>query len=406
MDIAQPFLEFLDKVFGPVNAALEPLQGSPMLYTLAWSGLALAFMLVCGLALAWLARLIARLAGKSPLYQAKTFTGYLFASPWIVGFVIFVLGPTLLSLYWSFTNLRIGEPTQWVGFENYANLITDRNFITSLFNSLYITVIGVPLQLASGLAMAMLLNQSLRGRNVFRTIYYLPVLMATSTAVLFTWRLMLNANNGVVNSILRALNVGPGRILIGSFIFLTELSSAAIMALQTGNITIVKKILSMGFPGPERMPLWLGADGLAFLWNKPSVVLIMVWSAGAMMVIYLAALAGVPQSLYDAAKVDGANAWQRFRHVTWPMIAPATFYNLIIGMIATLQIFEASVSLVRDGGQNQSLYFVAYYLWRSTFRFNKVGYGAAMSWALLLIILVLTLIQFRTSGRRVFYHGG
>jgi multiple sugar transport system permease protein len=363
-------------------------------------------MLVCGLALAWLARLIVKLAGKSLLYQAKTFTGYLFASPWIVGFVIFVLGPTLLSLYWSFTNLRIGEPTQWVGLENYANLITDRNFITSLFNSLYITVIGVPLQLASGLAMAMLLNQSLRGRNVFRTIYYLPVLMATSTAVLFTWRLMLNANNGVVNSILRALNVGPGRILIGSFIFVTELSSAAIMALQTGNITIVEKILSMGFPGPERMPLWLGADGLAFLWNKPSVVLIMVWSAGAMMVIYLAALAGVPQSLYDAAKVDGANAWQRFRHVTWPMIAPATFYNLIIGMIATLQIFEASVSLVRDGGQNQSLYFVAYYLWRSTFRFNKVGYGAAMSWVLLLIILVLTLIQFRTSGRRVFYHGG
>lgn len=406
MDIAQPFLDLLERVFGPINTMLEPLKATPMLYTLAWSALALAFMLVVGWAMAWLARLVARLAGKNRFYQQKTFTGYLFAAPWIVGFVIFVLGPALLSLYWGFTDLRIGEPVQWVGLKNYRDLLQDRNFITSLFNSLYMTVIGVPLQLASGLAMALLLNQRIRGRNLFRTIYYVPVLLATSTAVLFTWRLMLNANNGVVNSILRFINVGPGRYAVGTFIFLTELSSAAIMALQTRNFTIVEKILSMGFPGPERMPLWLGADGLAFLWNKPSVVLIMVWSAGSMMVIYLAALSGVPQSLYDAAKVDGANAWQRFRHVTWPMIAPATFYNLIIGMIATLQIFEASVSLVRDGGQNQSLYFVAYYLWRSTFRFNKVGYGAAMSWALLLIILILTVIQFRTSGRRVYYHGG
>jgi multiple sugar transport system permease protein len=286
-----------------------------------------------------------------------------------------------------------------------VNLFKDRNFITALFNSLYMTLVGVPAQLAAGLGMALLLNQKLRGQNAFRTIYYVPVLLATSTAVLFTWRLMLNANNGVINSILQAINVGPIRYLIGSFIFLTELSSAAVMALQTRNLTIVEKIISLGFPRPERMPLWLGSDGLACLWNKPSVVLIMIWSAGAMMVIYLAALQGVPQSLYDAAKVDGANAWRRFRHITWPMIAPATFYNLVIGMIATLQIFEQSVTLVRDGGQNQSLYFVAYYLWRSTFRFNKVGYGAAMSWVLLLIILGLTFIQFRASGRWVYYQG-
>ena len=121
------------------------------------------------------------------------------------------------------------------------------------------------------------------------------------------------------------------------------------------------------------------------------------------MIIYLAALSGVPQSLYEAAKVDGANAWQRFRHITLPMIAPATFYNLIIGVIATLQIFEQSVTLVREGGQNQSLYFVAYYLWRATFRFNQIGYGAAMSWVLLVIVLVLTVIQFRMSNRWVYY---
>jgi multiple sugar transport system permease protein len=376
---------------------------NPKVYTLVWSVYALAFMAVTGFALAGFARWIVKLRGGSKAYQGKTFIGYLFASPWITGFVIFVLGPALMSLYWSFTDYRIGDPISWVGSENYIELFQDRNFMTSLFNSLYMTVIGVPLQLLAGLGMAMLLNQRLRGRNIFRAIYYLPVLLATSTAVLFTWRLMLNSNNGIINTILRSLNVGLFRYVIGAFIFITEFTSALVLALQTQNMTIVEKIIAQGFPGPERVPLWLGADGLAFLWNKPSVVVIMMWSAGAMMLIYLAALSGVPGALYDAARVDGATAWQRFRHVTLPMIAPATFYNLVIGVISSLQIFEASVTLVREGGQNQALYFVAYYLYRATFRFNKIGYGAAMSWVLLVIVLVLTLIQFRLSKRWVYY---
>jgi len=378
---------------------------NPKVYTLVWSLYAVAFMVVAGFGLAWTARLLVRRRGKNRMVQERTFTGYLMASPWITGFVIFVLGPALLSLYWSFTNHRIGEPIEWLGFKNYTDLFEDRRFIISLFNSFYVTITGVPLQLMAALGMAMLVNQKLRGQNAFRLIFYLPHLLATSTAVLFTWRLMLNANNGVINTILRALNVGPFRYVIGAFIFVTEIISAAVAALQSGNSTILKKIISQGFPGPERMPLWTSSDGLGFLWNKPSVVVIMVWSAGAMMVIYLAALAGVPQSLYEAAKVDGANAWRRFRHITLPMIAPATFYNLIIGIIATLQIFEPAVTLVREGGQNQSLYFVAYYLYRSTFRFNQIGYGAAMSWVLMVIVLMLTLVQFRLSKRWVYYEG-
>ncbi len=378
---------------------------NPRIFTLVWSLYAVAFMVGAGLGLAWLARLIVRLRGKNQMYQERTFTGYLTASPWITGFVIFVLGPALLSLYWSFTNHRIGEPIEWIGLKNYTDLFEDRRFIISLFNSFYVTITGVPLQLIAALAMAMLLNQKLRGQNTFRLIFYLPHLLATSTAVLFTWRLMLNPNNGIVNTILRALNVGPFRWLIGGFIYITEIISAAVAALQSGNSKILEKVISQGFPGPERMPLWIGSDGLAFLWNKPSVVVIMIWSAGAMMVIYLAALVGVPQSLYEAAKVDGANAWQRFRHVTLPMIAPATFYNLVIGIIATLQIFEPAITLVRDGGQNQSLYFVAYYLYRATFRFNQIGYGAAMSWVLMVIVLVLTFIQFKLSRRWVYYEG-
>ena len=377
----------------------------PKIFTLVWSIGAVGFILAAGYALAGAARLVIKWRGGGQMLQQRTFAGYFFASPWITGFFIFVLGPALVSLYWSFTNYKIGDPVAWIGPENYQELFADRRFVTSLYNSLYMTLFGVPLQLAAGLGMALLLNQKIRGRNAFRTIYYLPVLMASSTAVLFTWRLMLNANNGVINTLLRGLNETIFQPIVGAFIYLVEISSAALVALQSGNRTLLDRIIESGFPGPDRVPLWLGSDGIAFLWNKPSVVVIMMWSAGAMMLIYLAALSGVPQSLYEAAKVDGATTWQRFRHVTWPMIAPATFYNLVIGVIATLQIFEPAVTLVRDGGQNQSLYFVAYYLWRATFRFNQIGYGAAMSWVLLVIVLILTAIQFRLSNRWVYYEG-
>lgn len=377
----------------------------PKLFTLIWSIGAVAFILMAGYGLAAAARTVIKWRGGGQMLQQRTFAGYFFASPWITGFFIFVLGPALVSLYWSFTNYKIGEPVAWIGPDNYQELFADRRFVTSLYNSLYMTLFGVPLQLAAGLGMALLLNQKIRGRNAFRTIYYLPVLMASSTAVLFTWRLMLNANNGVINTILRGINQTVLQPIVGAFIYVVEISSAALVALQSGNRTLLDRIIENGFPSPDRVPLWLGSDGIAFLWNKPSVVVIMMWSAGAMMLIYLAALSGVPQSLYEAAKVDGATPWQRFRHVTWPMIAPATFYNLVIGVIATLQIFEPAVTLVRDGGQNQSLYFVAYYLWRATFRFNQIGYGAAMSWVLLIIVLILTAIQFRLSNRWVYYEG-
>jgi multiple sugar transport system permease protein len=343
--------------------------------------------------------------GGNRMAQSSAFGGWLFASPWITGFLLFVLGPALFSLYWSFTNYQIGEPIGWIGLDNYTKLFADRNFITSLMNSLYMTVVGVPAQIAAGLGMALLLNTQIRGQRIFRTIFYLPVLLAGSTAVLFTWRLMLNSGNGVINTILRWLNDTPVRWLIGAFIWLTEMTGAFFASVQSGNWKILEKVIEGGFPSADRVPLWLGAEGLAFLWNKPSVVLIMMWSAGAMMLIYLAALSGVPKTLYEAATVDGANAWQKFRSITLPMIAPATFYNVIIGIISTLQIFEPSVALVRDGGQNQSLYFVAYYLWRTTFRFNEVGYGAAMSWILLFIVLGLTLIQFRLSQKWVYYEG-
>jgi multiple sugar transport system permease protein len=232
-------------------------------------------------------------------------------------------------------------------------------------------------------------------------IYYLPVMLAANSAMLITWRLVLNPNNGILNTLIRMVeSVFPFLVPVRQVVvWFTELTNAAFLGLQRGDFNLLQQTVARGLPGPDVMPLWHQSQ----LWSKPAIIFIGVWSCGAMMMIYLAALCSVPTHLYEAALVDGANGWQRFWRITFPMISPATFYNLVVGIIATLQIFEQSYVLTDNGGPAQSTYFVAYYLWRSTFRFNKIGYGAAMSWILLVLILVLTLIQFRLANRWVYY---
>lgn len=162
----------------------------------------------------------------------------------------------------------------------------------------------------------------------------------------------------------------------------------------------MNKIVVAGMPAAERVPLWLQSP----LWTKTSIVLLMMWSCGTMMLIFLAALNNVPREIYEAADVDGANSWQRFRNVTLPLISPAMFYNLVVGTIATIQIFEQTYVLFRDTPTvGQSAYSVVYYLWRATFRFNQMGYGSAISWILLLLLVFVTVIQFRLQGRWVQY---
>jgi multiple sugar transport system permease protein len=372
-----------------------------ILYTLAWAAARVAFIIVASVALGALAGRVAGMFGRNQAFRARTAAGYGFAGPWIAGFVLFVVGPAALSLYWSFTRYSLPDPPSWTGLENYARLLRDSSFHVSLLNSLYMTVFGLPVQLLAALGLALLLNMALRGEKILRMVFYLPVILAGNAAMLLTWRLMLNPNNGVINSVLGFLskNLAPFNWLLRLGIYLSELSNALFASLQRGNLTQFYNILAAGFPGPDRMPLWHQSP----LWSKPALIVILAWSAGIMMVVYLAALKGVPREVYEAAEVDGATTWQRFRHITLPLITPATFYNLVTGMIATLQIFELSYILTRDGGPAQSTYFVAYYLWRATFRFNEIGYGAAMSWALLLIILVITAIQFRIARRWVYY---
>lgn len=633
---------------------------------LLWAAATVLFIIVGSVAIAQLARLIARWRGISEAEQRRIYWGFLFASPWIIGFLIFVVGPALASLYYSVTDYRLGKDLNYVGLENYRILLTGegaqgRRFTNAMFNSFYYMAVGVPLQIITALVMALLLNQNLRGMRVFRLIFYVPVILAGGPAVLLAWRYMLASNGGFVNVTLQgaagnfflldwlyrgfiffveAFNsfydaiasgdaIGPLKFaipaLIGCLILLgfargdwsegrrnraqqfAEMIGAALLAilaaraliaepldtglifgigaaaalgallagrsgdgrrerawkliplmagvvllaglalngnpdlslylpatliaaapvaaslivkeprwkqivlgagaallalvivvrlvpgqLDGGRLTLVPQYLTLqsalaqpgdvdyldeGFAASTPAALWLyGAvvlvlGGLALannrapraqkiviyggvvgfgliavsslldtvrffqayseiavaagrpnyhfatfntvltqfpdrsrvplwmtnaLWTKPALILITMWSSGAGMLIFLAALKGVPKQLYEAAEVDGANRWQQFWKITLPMISPALFYNIVIGVIAALQTFESIYILQSDSTQD-SLASAAYFLFVRTFRQLEIGQGAAVSWILAAIIVLATIMQFRYS---------
>lgn len=637
--------------------------------TLLWSAAAIAFILIGSWLVAHAARWIAGRFGLSGGEQRKVFWGFLFASPWLIGFVIFVAGPALASLYYSFTDYKLGKEANWIGIENYRDLIQaagrdGRNFKRAMYNSLYYAVVGVPLQIFAALGMAMLLNTSVRGVRVFRLIFYMPVILAGGPAILLAWRYMLSSNGGFINESMILLSknfflfdwvyrlfifiaegfngffigitngnpTGPLNFFLPAFIgailsfillrgdwepgkrslaskaveiitfsiggllvalgLVAEPISAswafiwalvvllgwtvnqragkpqiariwqiiglALLALgfvfgaltpttpdapdiRTGymtatafsaliiGLTFIPKLdrralvaaaavlvglvfipmipeqfgdgkanvlfkyltfqsaldqpytaeyLNQGFgasamesawlfgvvivvlvsvmllderyprlrqgvlvgaligfsvitvssaldsvryfqayeqvaeetgtavthfvrfreatnslPQQNHRPKWLDSD----LWAKPSLILINMWSAGAGMLIFLAALKSVPQSLYEAAEVDGANKIQRFFKITLPMISPAMFYNVVIGMIAALQTFDA-IYILKTTTTETSLMSAAFYLYQRTFLEANIGEGSAISWLLAVIIIALTVFQFRYSN--------
>ncbi len=372
--------------------------------TLAWVAGTVAFILLSSLGTAQLARSMARVSGASPRLQQRTYAGYLFAAPWIIGFALFVVIPMGASLYWSFTRFDPPNSPLWVGLDNYVRLLTnDKDFRVSLLNSVYMVVIGLPLQLVVALCLAVLLNQRLPGERVFRAAYYMPVVLALNAAVLLCWRLMLNANNGLFNTLIRTIDaaIPPLNWVNRAVIYVVEWFGAAFIGVQQGgDFSLLNQVLRTGFPAETRVPLWLQSP----LWTKPSFILLLVWSCGTMMLIFIAALRNVPPELHEAADVDGAGPLQRFFRITLPLISPATFYNVVVGIIAMLQMYELPYVLTRDQPTvQQSGYFVVYYLWQSTFKFNAMGYGAAISWMLLLLILVVTLVQFQLQRRWVTY---
>ncbi len=345
------------------------------------------------------------MSGASPKKQENTFAGYFFAAPWIVGFLIFVIVPLGFSLYWSFTDYRVtsAEPARWLGFENYRTiLLKDLSFRASILNTLYLTVIGLPLEMAFALLLAVLLNQKMRGERVFRMSFYLPVILGFNTAVLLCWRLMLNTGTGIINQMIRSVSQAFPLFsyFSRSLIFLQEVSAAFFLGLNTGKYNLLQKVIATGFPAENRVPLWVQSP----LWTKMSVILLMVWGCGVMMLIFLAGLNNIPRELHEAAEVDGATSWQRFWRISFPLLTPYIFYNLVVGMIAALQIFEPIFVLYRD---NQpivsSTITMVYYLWQKTFSHFEIGYGSAISWIILVIIMIVTVIQFVLQDRWVTY---
>lgn len=376
---------------------------NPYLNALVWSVLTVGFILAASAGLGVTAKFVAKRVGLSNMQQENTFAGYAFAAPWIIGFFIFVAAPLLASLYWSFTNYRIPNDPAWVGVQNYSRLLLeDKEFRGSLINTLFLTVIGLPLEIIVALFLAVLLNQKLKGERVFRMSFYLPVILGFNAAVLLCWRLMLNAGTGIINQLIRQLSAAfpPFGYLNRGTIYVVEVVNAFFLGLNNGNFTMLNNVVATGFPAANRVPMWIQTP----LWSKMAVILLMVWGCGAMMLIFLAGLNNIPKELHEAAEVDGANTWVRFWRISLPLITPYIFYNLVVGMIAALQIFEPIYVLYRDNATlAPTAYSIVYYLWRATFRFNEIGYGSAVSWVILILILVVTLIQFRLQNRWVQY---
>lgn len=378
---------------------------NPYLNVLVTALITVLFIIASSYGLGFLARAIVKLRGATPKHQENTFAGYFFAAPWIVGFIIFVLVPLSFSLYWSFTDYRIADnkPPNLIWFDNYATLLfDDESFRASLINTLYLTVIGLPLQMAVALFLAVLLNQKMKGERIFRMAFYLPVILGFNTAVLLSWRLMLNTGTGIINQVIRAVTTTfPILNYVNrGLIYVQEIISATFLGLTSGKYNLLLKVMEAGFPAENRMPLWVQSP----LWSKMSVVFLMIWGCGAMMLIFLAGLNNIPKELNEAAEVDGATAWQKFWKISFPLLTPYIFYNLVVGLINALQIFEPIFVLYRD---NQPLVpsaiSMVYYLWQKTFSHFEIGYGSAISWVVLIIILIVTVIQFKLQDRWVTY---
>jgi multiple sugar transport system permease protein len=284
------------------------------------------------------------------------FTGMAFISPWIAGFLIFVLWPVGASIYYSFCDYDVMSKPVWVGALNYRDMMTDEVFWKALRNTFYFAGAALPLGLIIALLVAVLLNQQIRFRSGFRTVYFLPSLIpAVASAMIWLW--ILNGKFGLLNYGLKFL----------------------------------------GIEGPN----WLSDE----LWTKPSIILMSVWGIGGTIVIYLAALQDVPRELYESAEIDGASAWTKLRHITIPMISPVIYFNLIMGIIGCLQIFSQPFILFGGGGTNRSALFYAVYIYQSAFDYNNMGYACAMSWVLFMIILFLTWLATKTTRKHVFYAG-
>lgn len=285
--------------------------------------------------------------------QRRNITGWLFVSPFVLGFLLWFIIPALTAVYLVFHRWNMIAEPRFVGLENIQRLLNDQLLWQSLKVTTLFTLLSVPLGLALSFFLALLINTKVRGIAIFRTIYYLPsIVPAVANAVLWAW--MFNTEFGLLNIILRG--VGLTRIR------------------------------------------WLQDPA----WALPALVLMSLWGVGSAMIIFLAGLQGIPDTFYEAAEIDGAGRWSKLRHVTLPLMSPIIFFNLVIGIIGSFQVFTAGF-LITDGGPQNSTLFLVLYIYRNAFEYLDMGYAATLSWLLFFIIMALTLVVFKYYGSRVYY---
>jgi multiple sugar transport system permease protein len=276
--------------------------------------------------------------------------------PWFIGFGVFLAYPIVASVYFSFTEYSVLKPPIWVGTQNYGALLSDEVFYKTLGNTLVFAALYVPMATFVAFGLALLLNTKVKFMAVYRTAFFVPSLVpVVSLAILWMW--LFNGEHGLINLVLG----------------------------------------SLGIPGPP----WLTEAA----WSKPAVVMMSLWGVGNAMVIYLAGLQGVPQPLYEAAELDGANAWQKTKNVTIPLVSPVILFNVVMGIINSLQVFTQPYVLSEDGAPARSIYFYSMYLFDNAFKYHKMGYASAMAWIMFLVIFALTLVALKAARRRVHYEG-
>ncbi|GAC1362747.1 MAG: sugar ABC transporter permease [Herpetosiphon sp.] len=284
-------------------------------------------------------------------------TGWALVSPWIIGFLVFTLGPIVASLVISFTDWNLLSPPHFVGMANYRQMLFhDRLVWKSLGVTVTYSIVSVPLHLLLGFLLALVLNRKLRGLTIWRTIYYLPTLVS-GVAVALLWRWIFNPDFGILNSVLHFI------------------------------------------PGIPRFD-WLGNPNLVI----GSLILMSLWSVGGSMIINLAGLQRIPTYLYEAARIDGASPFRQLVHITVPMMSPVLFFNLIVGLIASFQTFT-SAYVMTGGGPNKASLFYMLYLYFKAFQDFEVGYASALAWCLFLLMLLLTLVVFLSARYWVYYDG-
>ncbi len=293
------------------------------------------------------------IGAKLTTAQRRNILGYIFILPFILGVLFWLVIPAGVAAWLSFQDWNLISPPKPNGLTNFEKMFADPLFWQALKVTVNYTLISVPLSLVLGFALALLMNHSIKGIRIFRTIYYLPTIVpAVANAVLWAW--IFNSEFGLLNAILRAFDIPKVNWLID----------------------------------PK--------------WAMPALILMSLWGLGGGMVIYLAGLQGIPQDYYEAAEIDGAGRWAKLWGITIPLMSPVIFFNLIIGIIGSFQVFTAGFLLTDGGPQNATLFFTLY-IYRNAFRYFDMGYSAALAWVLFFIVLVLTLFVVKYLGSRVYY---